>query len=59
MAWAHDVSIVFFSLLAAVHALRLILGWPAQLGSWDVPMWVSALAVLLTGTLAFFLYKER
>jgi hypothetical protein len=57
------VSGILFGLIAVVHAMRLMLGWPAQIGGWEVPLWLSwaglavpgglcAWALVLAGTLA-------
>ncbi len=46
------VSLVFL-LIAVMHALRLALRWEAVVNGWSVPMWVSALALLIAAYLAF------
>ena len=48
---------VIFSLVAVLHALRLLLGWDAVIGGWTVPMWFSWLALALAGYLAFTAFK--
>jgi hypothetical protein len=45
------VGLVF--LLVVMHGLRLALRWEAVVNGWSVPMWVSALALLIAGYLAF------
>jgi len=42
-----------FSLIAALHALRLLLGWDAVIGGWTVPLWLSWLALAAAAYLAF------
>jgi hypothetical protein len=42
-----------FLLVAVMHALRLALRWEAVVNGWSVPMWVSALALLVAAYLAF------
>ena len=44
---------VVFSLVAVLHALRLLLGWDAVIGGWHVPMWLSWLALAIAGYLAY------
>ena len=44
---------VVFSLVAVLHALRLLLGWDAVIGGWSVPMWLSWLALAVAGYLAY------
>ena len=46
------VGLVFL-LIAVIHALRLALRWEAVVNGWSVPMWVSALALLIAAYLAF------
>ena len=46
------VTGVIFALIALVHLLRIVLGWPASVGGWEVPMWLSWLGLVVTGFLA-------
>jgi len=46
------VGLVYL-LIAVMHALRLALRWVAVVNGWSVPMWVSALALLIAAYLAF------
>jgi len=48
------VTAVIFSLIALLHLVRIIFGWSAMLGSWSVPMWLSWVALIVTGALAYF-----
>ena len=50
---------VVFSLIAVLHALRLLLGWEAMIGGWSVPMWLSWLALALAGYLAYTAFKVK
>ena len=50
---------VVFSLVAVLHALRLLLGWEAVIGGWYVPMWLSWPALALAGYLAFTALKMK
>ena len=47
------VAGVVFSVVAVLHLLRLLLHWEAVIGSWVVPPWVSGLALVLSGYLAY------
>jgi hypothetical protein len=47
------VSSSLFALIAIVHALRLLFGWTVTVGGWTVPVWVSAVGLLITGYLAY------
>lgn len=46
-----------FSLVAALHALRLLCGWDAVIGGWTVPLWVSWAALAVSGYLAYTAFK--
>jgi hypothetical protein len=48
---------VIFTIIAVLHGLRLVLGWEAVIGGFVVPMWLSAVAVLIAGCLAYYGYK--
>ena len=49
---------VFF-LIAALHLLRLLLGFEAIIGSWHVPLWVSWIAIAVSGYLAYTACRLR
>ena len=51
------VSGVFFVLLALVQLARLLFAWPMQVASVSVPLWPSALAVVITGTFAIWAFR--
>jgi hypothetical protein len=48
------VSAAIFSLVALLHLARVVLGWSAVIGGWSVPMWLSWVALMVTGALAYF-----
>ena len=48
------VAGVIFGLVALVHLTRIWLGWPAAIGGWSVPMWMSWIGLIVAGGLAFF-----
>jgi hypothetical protein len=45
---------IIFSLVALLHLARIVFGWSAVIGGWSVPMWLSWIALVVTGTLAYF-----
>lgn len=53
------VAGAIFSVIAALHAARIILGWEAVIGGWMVPHWISWAAVLLFGALASVAFKQK
>lgn len=46
------VSGTIFGIIAVLHLLRGIYGWPAQIGAFAVPTWASWVALLIAGYLA-------
>lgn len=44
---------VVFSLVALLHALRLLKGWPVTIGPWRAPVWISWLGLAVAGFLAY------
>jgi hypothetical protein len=48
------VAGVIFALVALLHLLRIVLGWPAVIGGWAVPMWLSWVALVVSAALAYF-----
>ena len=53
------VTAVIFSLIALLHLVRIIIGWSVMLASWSVPMWLSWVALIVTGALAYFGFTLR
>jgi threonine/homoserine/homoserine lactone efflux protein len=47
------VAGVVFGLIALGHMLRIVLGWSFTIQNCSVPMWPSALAVVIFGYLAY------
>jgi hypothetical protein len=44
---------LIFLLIAVMHGLRLAFRWEVVLNGWLVPMWISAVAIVITAYLAF------
>lgn len=53
------VSTAIFGLLALLHLARILFGWDAVIGGWLVPMWVSWVALVIGGYLAYTGYKQQ
>lgn len=53
------VAGILFGLVAFLHALRLLFGWPAIIGSWAVPAWVSGAALVLAGWLTYSAFSPK
>ncbi len=52
-----QISGALFSLIAAAQFTRSILGWPAQVGTFSIPIWFSVVAFLVTATLAIWAFR--
>ena len=50
---------IFFVLLAIVQLCRFILGITIVIGENEIPVWASAIAFIVLGTLGIWLLKER
>jgi len=52
------VAVIFLALIAAVHLLRLFGGWEVTVVGFVIPVWWSALGLLIPGGLALMLWRE-
>ena len=48
------IASVIFGVVALFHVLRIFLGWPAVIGGWTVPMWLSWIGLAVAGGLSYF-----
>lgn len=53
------VSGTIFGVIALLHLARLLAGWPAHIGTFEVPMWLSWVSVALAGSLAFSAFRMQ
>ena len=53
------VSGTVFGVMALLHAARVLAGWPAHIGAFNVPMWCSWVGAVLAGFLAFSAFRLR
>jgi len=44
---------IVFSIVALLHLARILAGWDVSIGGWAVPLWVSWVALLVSGFLAY------
>lgn len=51
------LSGIIFAVVAVMHAARLFYRWPVRIGTFDVPMSVSWLALVVSGALAFWAWR--
>ena len=54
----NTTTAVLFLVIAALHLLRIIFGWPVQIGGLDIPLWASWLALVIAGALAYFGFAQ-
>jgi len=47
------ITATLFSLIALLHAVRLLQGWQVTIGGAVVPLWVSWLGLAISGFLAY------
>ena len=53
------VTATLFLIVAIMHLLRIIFGWPVEIGGLSIPFWVSWLGVLVAGGLAYFGFRQH
>lgn len=53
------VAGLVFLLVAIAHLLRAVLGWSVFVDGWAFPMWLSVLAIIAAGFLAFEGLRRR
>ncbi len=52
------IATVFLALVALAHLVRLVLGVEVIAAGLAIPLWLSAVAFLFTGSLAVLLWRE-
>ena len=52
------VSGVLFGLIALVQAVRALNQWPVQVAGFEVPMWVSWVAMVVAGSLCVWAFRS-
>ncbi len=53
----HTITSIIFGLIALLHLLRIFNSWPAQIGTFVVPGWLSWVALIVAGYLSYTSYK--
>jgi hypothetical protein len=51
------VSGTAFAIVSLVQLTRVVMGWPVQIDLFTVPVWISGVAFLGTGGLAFWAFR--
>jgi len=57
--WVHYAAALIFAFAFVAHAWRLWYQYPFVVGYTVVPMWLSWVAVVVTGVLAVSLWRTR
>ncbi len=52
-----QASGLIFTVICLVHAARVVQGWALSIGTWDAPMTLSYVAIVLAGFLAYSAWK--
>jgi hypothetical protein len=53
------ITVVFFTVIAIAHLLRLFFGWEVIVIGFVIPVWWSAPGVAVAGGLAFMVWREN
>ena len=53
------VSGILFGVIALMHLARILGGWPAHIGTFEAPMWLSWVAMAVAGYLAFSAFRLK
>ena len=55
----YSVTGIIFVVVAVMHAVRVWRGWEVVIGGWGAPSWVSILAAVVSGYLAYTAFHLR
>lgn len=47
------IASAIFGVVALFPVLRVLFGWPAIVGGWTVPMWLSWIGLIVAGGLSY------
>ena len=53
------VSGIIFGMIVLMHLARILGGWPAHIGTFEAPMWLSWVAVAVAGYLSFSAFRLK
>ena len=48
------IAAAIFGVVAVLHLVRILMGWPVTIDGWSVPMWVSWVGLIVAGGLSYF-----
>jgi hypothetical protein len=52
------IAVIFLGLLALLQLLRFALAWPVTVNGISIPIWASAIAFLIAGSISVLLWRE-
>lgn len=52
------IAALLLGLVALMQGLRLVLAWPVTVNGYSIPLWASALAFAVAGTVSVMLWRE-
>jgi len=52
------IAVVVFGVVAIVHLLRLFTGWEVVVVGFVVPVWWSAIGLVIAGALSIMVWRE-
>ena len=52
------IAVAIFALMAIVHLLRLAFGWEVVVTGYVIPVWWSAVGIVVAGGLALMVWRE-
>ena len=53
-----NIAVIIFTLMAIAHVLRLVFGWEVVVVGFVIPVWWSALGLIVAGGLALMVWRE-
>lgn len=53
------VSGLFFGVVAVLHAVRALKQWTVQVGTYDIPIWLSWVGMVAAGVLCVWAFRSR
>lgn len=53
------VSGTIFGVIALLHLARILAGWPARIGTFEAPTWLSWVSMVVAGYLAFSAFRLK
>ncbi|GAB3089944.1 hypothetical protein [Lysobacter terrae] len=53
------LACLLLAFIAAMQLMRFALGWTIIVNGFTVPVWASAVAAAITGTVAIMTWRER